>query len=80
MRIGTYNVLGLTGYPAEESRKQIDRPGTADNVAHFTEMGVRFVMTSVGQTSTRSKPNWPRFGRAKSAAIRSVPSPSTENP
>lgn len=36
MRIGTYNVLGLTGYPAEESRKQIDRPGTADNVAHFT--------------------------------------------
>ena len=48
MRIGTYNVLGLTGYPAEESRKQIDRPGTEDNVAHFTDMGVRFVMTSVG--------------------------------
>ena len=36
MRVGTYNVLGLTGYPAEEAQKEIDRPGGEKNIAHFT--------------------------------------------
>jgi len=38
MRIGTYNVLGLTGYPAEESRQEIDGVGSEKNIAHFTRV------------------------------------------
>ncbi|HJP29468.1 MAG TPA: endonuclease/exonuclease/phosphatase family protein [Candidatus Latescibacteria bacterium] len=36
MRIVTWNVLGLTGYPAAVSEADIGRPGTAPNSQHFT--------------------------------------------
>ena len=35
MKIGTYNVLGLTGYPAAEANKAIGAAGTEANVEHF---------------------------------------------
>jgi endonuclease/exonuclease/phosphatase family metal-dependent hydrolase len=35
MRIGTYNVLGLTGYPVEEAARAIGAPGEATNCDHF---------------------------------------------
>ena len=38
MRIGTYNVLGLQGYPPEESAKEIGRAGSEDNATHFTRV------------------------------------------
>ena len=38
-KIGTYNVLGLTGFPASESKKEIDIPGTEKNTEHFFSGG-----------------------------------------
>ena len=38
MRIGTYNVLGLTGYPYEESSSEIGKPGEDSNTAHFVRV------------------------------------------
>ena len=38
MRVGTYNVLGLQGYPPEESAKQIGRAGSGDNAEHYTRV------------------------------------------
>jgi endonuclease/exonuclease/phosphatase family metal-dependent hydrolase len=35
VKIGTYNVLGLTGYPAAEAAKVIGAPGSAGNAEHF---------------------------------------------
>ena len=35
MRIGTYNVLGLTGYPAAEAAKAIGAAGSETNADHF---------------------------------------------
>ena len=35
MKIGTYNVLGLTGFPAPEAAKVIGLPGSESNVKHF---------------------------------------------
>ena len=35
MRIGTYNVLGLTGFPEEEAEVVIGAPGTTSNSVHF---------------------------------------------
>ena len=37
-KIGTYNILGLKGYPASESRKEIDIPGTEKNTEHFSQV------------------------------------------
>ena len=37
-KIGTYNILGLTGYPASESRKEIDIPGTEKHTEHFSQV------------------------------------------
>jgi endonuclease/exonuclease/phosphatase family metal-dependent hydrolase len=36
MKIGTYNVLGLTGFPAAEAAKVIGAPGEVTNRDHFT--------------------------------------------
>lgn len=38
MRIGTYNVYGLNGYPQEESQKVLGRPGSAENTAHYVKV------------------------------------------
>jgi endonuclease/exonuclease/phosphatase family metal-dependent hydrolase len=38
MRIGTYNVYGLNGYPQEESQKTLGHPGTAENTAHYVQV------------------------------------------
>ncbi len=38
MRIGTYNVLGLTGFPEEASRPVIGPAGSAQNIAHFARV------------------------------------------
>lgn len=38
MQIGTYNVLGLTGYPKEESAAAIGKPGEEANGDHFTRV------------------------------------------
>lgn len=35
MKIGTYNVLGLTGYPAAEANKEIGAVASEANMAHF---------------------------------------------
>lgn len=35
MRIGTYNVLGLTGYPPDESRKVLGGPDSEQTAVHF---------------------------------------------
>ena len=37
-KIGTYNILGLTGYPASESKKEIGVPGTEENTEHFSKV------------------------------------------
>lgn len=38
MRIGTYNVYGLNGYPQDESKKEMGRVGTTDNTAHYVQV------------------------------------------
>jgi endonuclease/exonuclease/phosphatase family metal-dependent hydrolase len=38
MRIGTYNVLGLTGYPPEEAVGTIGKPGEDSNSDHFARV------------------------------------------
>ena len=38
LKIGTYNILGLKGYPASESKKEIDVPGTEENTEHFSQV------------------------------------------
>ena len=38
MQIGTYNVLGLRGYPPEESSAEIGNPGDESNAAHFMQV------------------------------------------
>jgi len=38
MQIGTYNVLGLKGYPPEESAPEIGNPGDASNTSHFAQV------------------------------------------
>lgn len=38
MKIGTYNVLGLKGYPPEEATNTIGKPGDESNVAHFAQV------------------------------------------
>ncbi len=38
MKIGTYNVLGLTGYPPMEAEACIGPPGAASNRDHFTRV------------------------------------------
>ena len=38
MEIGTYNVLGLTGYPREEAVNAIGKPGEDSNSAHFARV------------------------------------------
>jgi len=38
MRIGTYNVFGLTGCPAAEAVEAIGAPGSDSNSTHFAEV------------------------------------------
>lgn len=38
MKIGTYNVLGLTGYPKEEAAAEIGLPGEETNGDHFVRV------------------------------------------
>ena len=38
MQIGTYNVLGLKGYPSEESSVEIGNPGDESNASHFVQV------------------------------------------
>lgn len=38
MQIGTYNVLGLKGFPPEEAARKIGVPGDETNTAHFTRV------------------------------------------
>ncbi|MDP6042706.1 MAG: endonuclease/exonuclease/phosphatase family protein [Candidatus Latescibacteria bacterium] len=38
MKIGTYNVLGLKGYPPEEAIDAIGKPGEESNSAHFAQV------------------------------------------
>lgn len=38
MKIATYNVLGLTGYPPEEALREIGPLGGEDHIAHFTRV------------------------------------------
>ena len=38
MQIGTYNLLGLRGYPPEESSAEIGNPGDESNAAHFMQV------------------------------------------
>jgi endonuclease/exonuclease/phosphatase family metal-dependent hydrolase len=38
MKIGTYNVLGLRGYPPEEAANAIGEPGEDSNSAHFAKV------------------------------------------
>jgi len=38
LKIGTYNILGLTGYPVSEAKKEINVPGTGENTEHFTQV------------------------------------------
>ena len=38
MRIGTYNVLGLTGYPKDEASRAIGVPGDERNSQHFARV------------------------------------------
>jgi endonuclease/exonuclease/phosphatase family metal-dependent hydrolase len=35
MRIGTYNVLGLRGFPPEEAQKEVGEPGGEKGIEHF---------------------------------------------
>jgi endonuclease/exonuclease/phosphatase family metal-dependent hydrolase len=35
MRIGTYNILGFTGYPADEALKELGGPSSPKTVAYF---------------------------------------------
>jgi endonuclease/exonuclease/phosphatase family metal-dependent hydrolase len=35
MRIGTYNILGFTGYPADEAAKELGDPSSPRTVAYF---------------------------------------------
>lgn len=35
MRIGTYNILGFTGYPADEAAKELGGPSSPKTVAYF---------------------------------------------
>lgn len=41
MRIATYNVLGLTGYPAEEAAKELGAAGGETHTAHFAAVFAR---------------------------------------
>ncbi len=41
MKIGTYNVLGLTGYPAAEAAKVIGAAGSESNAEHFAGVFAR---------------------------------------
>ena len=41
MKIGTYNVLGLTGYPATEAAKVIGEPGSEPNAEYFAGVFAR---------------------------------------
>lgn len=75
MRIVTWNVLGLTGYPSEFAQQDIGRPGSDSNAEHFADIFDRFdadlialqegVSHSVAQTVAR------RMGRF----LATVPSP-----
>jgi len=38
MRIVTWNVLGLTGYPADVAAEAIDLPGDVTNCEHFASV------------------------------------------
>jgi len=38
VKIATYNVLGLTGYPAAEANKEIGAVGSEANIAHFADV------------------------------------------
>jgi len=38
MKIATYNVLGLTGYPSEEALREIGPLGSEEHIAHFTRV------------------------------------------
>ncbi|TVR47562.1 MAG: hypothetical protein EA425_15765 [Puniceicoccaceae bacterium] len=38
MRIGTYNVLGLQGYPPEAAEPALGEPGSEARIAHFTKV------------------------------------------
>ena len=54
MKIGTYNVLGLKGYPPEEAANTIGKPGEESNIAHFarvfTELGCDILALQEGVT------------------------------
>ena len=38
MKIATYNILGLTGYPPEEALREIGPLGSEEHIAHFARV------------------------------------------
>jgi hypothetical protein len=37
MRVGTYNVLGICGFPKEAAAAALGGPESAERIAHFVE-------------------------------------------
>ena len=75
MKIGTYNVLGLTGYPKNEGRAAIGAPGEDSNCEHFarvfSELGCDILALQEGVT-VRTMQN---IARAMNRHMATFPSP-----
>ena len=75
MRVGTYNVLGLTGYPRDEGRKQIDRPGSDANVSHFTSVLSELDCDVLGLEEGVAVPHIQKIARGLNRHLATFPSP-----
>lgn len=76
MRIGTYNVLGLQGYPPEESAKEIGRAGSEDNATHFTRVFSQLSCDILGLEEGISAGHMQKIAQPLKRYLATFPSPS----
>jgi len=75
MRVGTYNVLGLTGYPRDEGRKQVDPPGSDANISHFTSVFSELNCDVLGLEEGVAVPHIQKIARGLNRHLATFPSP-----
>lgn len=75
MRLGTYNVLGLTGYPAAAAKADLHGKDSPETVAHFASvfrgLGCDVLALQEGVTPGQMQ----RIGREVGMSLATIPSP-----
>ena len=75
MRLGTYNVLGLTGYPSATAKADLNGPDSPETVAHFAAVFRALDCDVLALQEGVASPQVQRIGRELGMSLATFPSP-----